>query len=182
MAASLRPAVSGATTGSPQRVTVLHGVGLFAGAVIMSLALALAGAFMGVMGLHHLLLLLVYLALVLAILQSVGVPLPQSRWQVPEYWRRMLDADVLPVAYGAILGFGAFTSVVVGAFWVFLAATTLHTAPVALIGWLAYAAGRISGFCFGSRHQPVERIFLTTHRRQALVIATTALAIAAAVA
>jgi hypothetical protein len=110
------------------------------------------------------------------------MPLPQSRWQVPEYWRRMLDADVLPVAYGAILGFGAFTSVVVGAFWVFLAATTLHTASVALIGWLAYAAGRISGFFFGLRHQPVERIFLTAHRRRALVIATTALAIVAVVA
>jgi hypothetical protein len=182
MAASLRPAVGGATPGSLRRVTALHGVGLFAGAVIMSLTLALAGAFMGVMGLRHFLLLLVYAALVLAILQSVGMPLPQSRWQVPEYWRRVLDADVLPVAYGAILGFGAFTSVVVGAFWVFLAATTLHTASVALIGWLAYAAGRISGFCFGLRHQPVERLFLTAHRRQALVIATTALAIVAVVA
>jgi hypothetical protein len=182
MAASLKPAVSGATPGSPRRVTALHGLGLLAGAAIMSLALALAGAFMAVMGLRHLLLLLVYAALVLAILQSAGLPLPQSRWQVPEYWRRMLDADVLPVAYGAILGFGAFTSVVVGAFWVFLAATTLHTALAALIGWLAYAAGRISGFCFGLGHQPVERIFLTAHKRQALAIATTALAIAAVVA
>jgi hypothetical protein len=182
MASSLWPAVGGATRGFTRRATTLHGVGLFAGAVIMSLALALAGAFVGVMGLRNLLLLLVYVALALAVLQSVGVPLPQSRWQVPEYWRRMLDADVLPVAYGAILGFGAFTSVVVGAFWVFLAATTLHTALVALIGWLAYAAGRISGFCFGLRHQPVERIFLTRHQRQALVIATTALAIAAVVA
>jgi hypothetical protein len=182
MAASLRPAVSGAPTGSDRRVTALHGIGLVAGAVIMSLALALAGAAMGVIGLRHLLLLLVYLALVLAVLQSVGMPLPQSRWQVPEYWRRMLDADVLPVAYGAILGFGAFTSVVVGAFWVFVAATTLHTALVALMGWLAYAAGRISGFSFGLRRQPVERIFLTTHQRRALVIATTALAIAAVVA
>lgn len=182
MAASLRPAVSGATLGSHRRVTALHGAGLVAGAVIMSLALALAGAFMGTMGLRHLLLLLVYAALALAILQSVGMPLPQSRWQVPEYWRRMLDADALPVAYGAILGFGAFTSVVVGAFWVFLIATTLHTALVALIGWLAYAAGRISGFRFGLGHQPVERIFLTAHKRQALVIATTALAIAAVVA
>ncbi len=182
MAASLRPAVSGAIPSSARRVTALHGFGLLAGAGIMSLALALAGAVMVAAGLRYALTLLVYAALALAVLQSAGLRLPQSRWQVPEYWRRMLDADVLPVAYGAILGFGAFTSVVVGAFWVFLAATTLHTAPVALIGWSAYAAGRIAGFRFGLRHEPLERIFLTAHRRRTLVIGTTALALLAVVA
>ena len=61
-------------------------------------------------------------------------PIPQSSWQVPEYWRRAVDADVLPVAYGAILGFGVFTAVVVGAFWVFVAVTLIYPAPVAAAG------------------------------------------------
>jgi hypothetical protein len=56
------------------------------------------------------------IALVLAFMQCAGLPIPQSSWQVPEYWRRGMDADILPVAYGVILGFGVFTSVVVGAF------------------------------------------------------------------
>ncbi len=81
------------------------------------------------------------------------------------------------MAYGAILGAGVFTAVVVGAFWVFMAATLLCTAPLALIGWSAYAAGRLIGFWLALQmRRPLERIFLTAFQRRGLIIATTMLA------
>ena len=131
MAASLRPAVSGASAKYLRRVTTLHGAGLMVGAIVMSLALALLGSIVTAMGMRLILLIPVLVAVALAVLQSIGVRLPQSRWQVPEYWRRTLDAGTLPVIYGAILGLGVFTAVVVGAFWVFLAETLRYPAPVA---------------------------------------------------
>jgi hypothetical protein len=180
MAASLQPAVSGATPRSLRRVTTLHGAGLLAGAIVMSLTLTLAGSLVIAAGLRIILLVPVGAALALAVLQSAGLRIPQSRWQVPDYWRRTLDAGTLPVAYGAILGVGVFTAVVVGAFWVFVAVTLLCTTPVALIGWSAYAAGRMIGFRLALQMQqmqrPLERIFLTAFQRRALIIATTMLA------
>ena len=182
MAASLQPAVSGATPRSLRRVTALHGVGLLAGAVIMSLILALAGALVTAAGLRRLLIVAVGIALALAALQSVGLRIPQSRWQVPEHWRRTLDASVLPVAYGVILGFGVFTAVVVGAFWVFVAVTLKYSALVALIGWSSYAFGRMMAFRLALQVQPLERILLTAFQRRVLIIATTVLATLVAVA
>lgn len=179
MAAALRPgspAVSGAGTITARRVTVLHGAGLVSGALIMGLLLALARALMIGAGLRHLLVVPAGIALVVALLQCAGIPVPQSSWQVPEYWRRSIDAGILPVAYGAILGFGVFTSVVLGAFWVFVAATFLYSPQVALIGWLAYACGRTAGFSFGLRLRQLERIFLTTRARMGLVVSSTLIA------
>ena len=176
MAASLRPAVSGASAKYIRRVTTLHGAGLMVGAIVMSLALALLGSIVTAMGMRLILLIPVLVAVALAVLQSMGVRLPQSRWQVPEYWRRTLDAGTLPVIYGAILGLGVFTAVVVGAFWVFLAETLRYPAPVALIGWSAYAVGRMTGFRLALQVQPLEKIFLSASRQRLLIIATTVLA------
>jgi hypothetical protein len=176
MAASLRPAVSGATPRSLRRVTALHGVGLLFGALFMALVLAFLGSAVTAGGLRITLKVLVAGAVLLAFLQVAGVRVPQSPWQVPDYWRRTLDADVLPVAYGAILGLGIFTAVVVGAFWVFVAATLLYPAPIALLAWAAYAVGRTAGFGLVIQTQPLERIFLTAFQRKALIIATAILA------
>lgn len=176
MAAALRPgspAVSGATQRSLRRVTTLHGLGLLAGAILMSLTLSLVRALVIVAGVRAVLIVPVVIALALAALQSAGLRIPDSSWQVPEYWRRVLDADLLPVAYGAILGFGVFTSVVVSAFWVFVAATLIYTVPLALIGWSAYALGRAIGFRLAVQTQPLERILLTPFHRRMIVIATT---------
>jgi hypothetical protein len=164
-----RPAVSGAAPKSVHRVTVLHSAGLLCGAVIMGLLLALLRALLVGAGLRSLLVIPVAIALVLAFLQCAGLPVPQSSWQVPEYWRRTIDADILPVAYGAILGFGVFTAVVVGAFWVFVAVTFRYPAPVAVLGWLAYACGRITGFSLALRLGRLERILLTARTRMGLV-------------
>ncbi len=179
MAAALRPgspAVSGAAERSLRRVTTLHGAGLLVGAIVMSLVLALVRALVLAVGPRSILIVPVGIALALAVLQSIGARIPASSWQVPEYWRRALDPDLLPVAYGIILGFGVFTSVVVGAFWVFVAATLLYTAPLALIGWSAYALGRTLGFRLAVRVQPLERIFLTSFQRRIMIIATTMMA------
>lgn len=179
MAAALRPAsptVSGAAARSAHRVTVLHATGLACGALLMGLLLALARALMIGAGLRPLLVIPAGLALLVAVLQWAGVPVPQSSWQVPEYWRRSIDAGLLPVAYGAILGFGVFTAVVVGAFWVFVAASFLFSPPVVLTGWLAYACGRAAGFSFALRLRQLERIFLSARTRMGLVIGSTMIA------
>ena len=179
MAAALRPgraAVSGPPRHPARRVTLLHGAGLACGALVMGLLLALVRAVAVGAGLRSLLIAPAGLALALALAQCAGLPVPQSSWQVPEYWRRTVDAGILPVAYGAILGFGVFTAVVVAAFWVFAAATLLFPAPVALLGWLAYAAGRLAGFSVALRLRELERILLTTGSRAGLVVGSTLLA------
>jgi hypothetical protein len=178
MAASLRPAVSGASAKPIRRVTALHGAGLISGAVIMGLFFSLLGLLLVTAGLRSVMIVLVGIAIALAVMQSIGLSLPQSRWQVPEYWRRTLDASAVPVLYGAILGAGVFTAVVVGAFWVFAAITLRYSAPIAVIGWSSYALGRLTGFRLALQVRQLERIFLTAFQRRALIIATT---IAAAV-
>jgi hypothetical protein len=179
MAAALRPgpaAVSGPGQHPVRRVTLLHGTGLVCGALVMGLLLALVRAAVVGAGLRSLLVVPAGVALVLAVAQCAGLPAPQSSWQVPEYWRRAVDAGILPVAYGAILGFGVFTAVVVAAFWVFAAATLLFPAPVALLGWLAYASGRVAGFSVALRLRELERVLLTTRERAGLVVGSTLLA------
>jgi hypothetical protein len=158
------------------RVTVLHAAGLVFGALVMGLLLALARALAIGAGLRPLLVIPAGVALVAAVLQCAGLPVPQSSWQVPEYWRRSIDAGLLPVAYGAILGFGVFTAVVVGAFWVFVAASFLFSPPLALIGWLAYACGRTAGFGIALRLRRLERIFLSARTRRGLVAGSTLIA------
>lgn len=172
MAASLRPAVRGATGKHLRGVLALHGAGLIVGALLMALVLALLGSALTATRLMWIPIVLAGTALALAALQIAGFGLPQSRWQVPEYWRRTLDAGMLPVAYGAILGLGIFTAVTVAAFWVFLVITLRFPAPVALAGWAAYAIGRLIGFGLALQVRPLERIFLTHVQEKVLVIAT----------
>ena len=176
MAASLRPAVSGATRTQLRRVTVLHGTGLIFGAIVMGLILGLPGSLIGALGLKWIPVVLAGIALALSAVQSIGFGVPQSRWQVPEYWRRVLDGGTLPMAYGAILGLGIFTAVTVGAFWVFLAISLRYPAPVALIGWSFYALGRLTGFRLALQTRPLERIFLTRIQQRLLIISTTVFA------
>jgi hypothetical protein len=179
MAAALKPgspAVSGIRTKPVHRIVVLHGAGLFAGAGIMGLLLVLVRALMVGAGLRFLLIVPAAVALAIAFLQCAGLPVPQSSWQVPEYWRRAVDAGFLPVVYGTILGFGVFTAVVTGAFWVFVAATILYPAPVALAGWLAYACGRAAGFCLAPPVRQLDQVFLTLRKKRKLIIGTTLLA------
>jgi hypothetical protein len=180
MGASLRPAVSGATPAA-RNVTVLHVAGLLAGSALMGLVLAVAGAAVLSAGLRPAVNVLVGIAVLLSILQCAGVRLPQSRWQVPEYWRRTLDGGVLPVAYGAILGLGVFTAVVVGAFWVFVAAAPMHTAPVVLLAWGAYGLGRSIGFVVSMRIERLDRLMLSGLQRKLLILATAILATVAVV-
>lgn len=175
MAMSLRPAVRGANSRSVRRVEWLHSSGLAAGAITMGLILSLVRAASLAVGMRAVLLVPAAIALAFAAMQIAGMSVPQRRWQVPEYWRRTLDAGVLPVAYGAILGFGIFTAVVVGAFWVFVAATLLYPAPIALLAWLAYALGRALGFCLTLREPQLERILLSSKQHKLLIVATTLL-------
>jgi hypothetical protein len=179
MAAALRPgpaAVSGTSPGSASRVTALHGAGLLAGALIMALLLSFARALLLGAGLRALLVIPAGSALMLAFMQCAGLPVPQSSWQVPEYWRRGMDPGILPVAYGAILGFGVFTSVVTAAFWVFAASTVLYPVPLALAGWVTYAGARTAGFWFALQVRQLDRILLTARSRRGLLVSATLIA------
>jgi hypothetical protein len=176
MAASLRPAVRGATPKALRRVTAMHGTGLLFGALFAALVLLVAGSALSAVGLRPAVEGMVVIALTLAIAQCLGLRVPQSRWQVPEYWRRTFDLDVLPLAYGALLGVGIFTAVVVGAFWVFMATTLLGSPLIAMLGWAAYAFGRGLGFRVVLQIEPLERIFLNARQRHLLIVTTALLA------
>jgi hypothetical protein len=181
MAASLRPAVSGATRKAVRRVTLMHGLGLVLGATFAGLVLVAIGSAVRGVGLSIFYQSLLFAALLVAVLQWFGLRLPQSSWQVPEYWRRHFDLDILPLAYGWILGMGVFTAVVVGAFWVFFVGTGVAAPATALLGWMAYAVGRVIGFRLALATPELETIFLTTRKRLILVILTTLLAALVAV-
>jgi hypothetical protein len=178
MVASLRPAVSGGTPSSILRVSIVHGLGLLLGALLMGLVLVVVGSAASTIGARQACQVLLLVALAVAVLQCFGVKVPQSRWQVPEYWRRFLDPDVLPFAYGSILGMGVFTAVVVGAFWGFVVATSIYGALPALLGWLAYGAGRAIGFRAAIQ---MPEMALSDRQRWWLTLATTLLAAGVAV-
>src|SRR5215467_11384259 len=98
MAAALRPGPAAGSAPRPtsaHRVTALHGAGLFVGALIRALLLSFVRALLVGGGLRSLLFIPAAIALMLAFMQCAGLSIPQSSWQLPEYWRRALDADIL---------------------------------------------------------------------------------------
>lgn len=145
MLGALGPAVRGVAL-PRQTVAISFGAATLAGSLLAGTVLATVGAVLAAAGLGVLTVSALVGTSVLAFAQVVGQRPVQSRWQVPERWRRQLDVDVLAVFYGFILGFGVFTAVVVSAFWVFAAATLLVPLPVALAGWAMYGLVRVGGF------------------------------------
>jgi hypothetical protein len=180
MLGALGPAVRGVAL---PRQTVAFGFGLstmigslLAGAVLAAVGALLAAAGLGFLGVGAL-----AVASIVALAQIAGARPLQSRWQVPEPWRRQLDLDVLAVFYGFILGLGVFTAVVVSAFWVFVAATLIVPLPVALAGWAGYGLARAGGFVIAAASRPNlqaptrkddRRIALTATALALLVVAT----------
>lgn len=181
MVGSLGPAVRGAERGRQHRLTILHSGGLLAGALIAGLALAIAGGGARALDGRDFLRALEFAALAVALIQLGGGRLPQSRWQVPEHWRRHFDIDVLAIAYGLLLGVGVLTAVVVGAFWVFFAASLLLSPGIVILGWIAYAVGRVGGFAVMARTEHLERIFLKPPQQRFLILATALLGAAAVI-
>jgi hypothetical protein len=90
-----------------------------------------------------------------------------------------MDTEILAWLYGVLLGVGFATSIVVSAFWVFLALTLLMPVHVALVGWGAYAITRGFGFWSVSAFRGIDGAFLGRNQRAAMVMGSAALAIAA---
>ena len=107
MVGSMGPAVSGVGRGS--KVAAIHLTALVAGALGTALVLTLLGAVLRAAKLGWLPVALVGIAVLLGVLQVAGVPAVQSRWQVPEQWRRLMDVDALAAFYGLLLGVGGLT-------------------------------------------------------------------------
>ena len=182
MAASLRPAVSEvAPRRDIRRVTAFHTGGLLLGGMTSGLVLATLGAAVRTLRVGIVVDVVVGLTLILAGGQILGLRLPQSKWQVPEYWRRFFDVDVLPLAYGGLLGLGILTAVVVGAFWVFVALTLAVSPGIALAGWCAYALGRAGGFRAALAMRADVAMVMTSRRRWAVNAGTLCLAVLAVV-
>ncbi|MGH7717323.1 MAG: hypothetical protein ACREON_00560 [Gemmatimonadaceae bacterium] len=118
------------------------------------------------------------LAVVLATLQLVGLPVVQLRRQVPDHWRGRVDGQVLAWLYGLLLGTGFATAVMVSAFWVFLTMTLVVAPVVAFLGWAVYALTRGLGFWRISSRNGIEGMFLRPGQHQLLVVVATLIAVA----
>jgi hypothetical protein len=83
---------------------------------------------------------------------GVGLPYPQSRWQVPEQWRYTLPFPFTVGAYGYLLGLGFLTNTVSAAFWLFVVLSLLvPNTGIVVLAWLLYAATRAVATARGNR-------------------------------
>lgn len=169
MVGALGPVVHGAER--TRRMTIgAYATGLALGSTLLALLLTLAGEAFRAAGLRPIVLALVALAATVSAMQVLGVGPLQSRWQVPERWRRQMDVEILALLYGFLLGLGVFTAVVVSAFWVLVALTLLAPPALAVSGWLAYALVRTVGFVVVAKlPDGSEALFSTGLRRRLLV-------------
>ena len=166
MVGALGHAVRAADRRLARTVVVAHVGGLLAGSLLMGGALAIIGAAAG--GSSWTVAPAV-VAFVLALGQALGRRPVQSRWQVPEAWRRGMDLGFLAGLYGLLLGIGVLTAVVVSAFWVFFALSIAVPPTIALGGWLAYAAARGIGFVVTARRGEAEVSAIPDLARAALI-------------
>ena len=133
-----------------RRNLLIHSLGVIAGALVMGLMLVLLGvALQGVLVEIERPMLAITIALLVgwAIYTSlgVGVPFPNSRWQVPKDWRHTLPFKFTVGAYGFLLGLGVLTNVVVPVIWVLVGASiATASAPAVLLIWLVYGITRAS--------------------------------------
>jgi hypothetical protein len=179
MVGSMGPAVSGVGRGS--KVAAIHLAALVVGALGTALVLALLGAALRAAKLGWLPVALVGISVLLGVLQVAGVPAVQSRWQVPERWRRLMDVDVLAAFYGLLLGVGGLTAVVVSAFWIFAALSLVVDPRIVVLGWVSYAVVRGVGFWILGRGRGPELYPRITSSRFLVALATLVGMVAASV-
>lgn len=180
MVGSLGPAVSGANRPRSFGTSTAYGLGLVIGSLLTALSLSVLGRGLEVAGLKFVATFLVGAALLVAVAQVAGAPVLQSRWQVPEHWRRYLDLDVLAGFYGFLLGIGFVTAVGVSAFWVF-AALSLTVSPVVVLGaWLTYAGVRGVGFWVLSRRRSSDQSHSMARWRRPLAVVATGMSLVGA--
>ena len=163
MVGSMGPAVSGVGRGS--KVAAIHLTALVAGALGTALVLTLLGAVLRAAKLGWLPVALVGIAVLLGVLQVAGVPAVQSRWQVPEQWRRLMDVDALAAFYGLLLGVGGLTA----------------DPRVVVLGWVSYAVVRGVGFWILGRGKGAELYPRITSSRVLVALATLVGMVAASV-
>lgn len=177
MAGALGPAVRGARS-IAQPVARNHVVGLWLGATLTGLTLALAGVAVQAAHLQRAAFAIAWAAVGFGVLEVLGLRPVQSSWQVPERWTRQIEVRSLAVVYGFFLGFGVWTAVVVSAFWCMIALTTVVRPAMAIAAWLLYATGRGAAFIVASMRFDVED--LASRQRSRRFAASAALAVSLA--
>lgn len=74
----------------------------------------------------------------------IRFPLPQSRWQVPRAWLRMMPRPIAALAYGTALGVGVLTRINTSTFYAVLAwALLIGTPSLGAIVFAAFGLGRL---------------------------------------
>lgn len=74
----------------------------------------------------------------------IRFPLPQSRWQVPREWLRMMPPPIAALTYGTALGVGVLTRINTSTFYAVLAWTLLMGTPsLGAIVFAAFGLGRL---------------------------------------
>lgn len=140
MVGSIGPAVSKAE--SRRKILLIHTCSLLVGSILVALALVLLGSALRAASMTMASKGLVLGTAALAVFQLFGIKPPQSRWQVPDRWRYLMDVEFLAASYGFLLGLGFLTRVVVASFWV-LATASLVVSPLAVVAaWGGYALTR----------------------------------------
>ena len=189
MVETFTPAVCGSC--ARQRLALaLFALGALAASAALGAALGLLG---GLVGTRPALVGAAVLAALAAVreLGLLRLPLPQSRHQVPERWRRELPLPLWSAGYGAGLGAGFLTFQPVATFWVACAAALALGRPVfAACCFALYGAGRAFMAVWPGRREPdgaaaVERLagqtpFVARANAAVLVLAFVLLAAAPA--
>lgn len=182
MVGALGPAGRGAESGM-SRTIAIHGFAIVLGATLMGLVVATVGSFVQGSPLASVLSAALVACLMLVALQAIDLRTPpQSRWQVPEPWRRLLDMEVLAGFYGFVLGFGVFTAVVLSAFWVFVTLTLAAAPGVAVAAWASYGLARTLSFGIAITANRGKPPFLSSRARQSMIYISLVVSALAAVA
>ena len=81
------------------------------------------------------------------------MPVPVSRWQVPQKWSRTMPLSTVSLAYGVLLGFGVLTRIPASTFVVVLLwVAYLGSAPVGALVLGVYGVSRalpVTALSFG---------------------------------
>lgn len=166
--------VTPAVCGSRRRQLValaLFALGAIAAAAALGAVLGLSGAAIGT---GPALVVAAALA-VLGALREAGIvrfAIPQSKRQVPDWWRYELPLPVWSAGYGAGLGLGVLTYQPVATFWVACAAAVALGRPVAgAVAFALYGVGRAAVLLLPARRgaDPMAIVERLVRRRRTLL-------------
>lgn len=166
-----------------RNVLAYYGAGLLAGSSVLALTLLLLNAFLAREPEPQFLLSVMAAVAGAWAVRAMGLPglwYPRRRWQVPEHWRFVLPLEVTAVGYGALLGTGVLTDVVMPSFWMAFVLSALVASPAAVIvAWMTYALARFLMLLAWTETPSVDMLDSRLFGRRVYVAAANSIALAA---